>query len=122
MTLDYLDFDVSEEADGSGSFDAVASVTPQQLAAVHADIVTVLDWAHDTFAGQRGPLDEGGTWDFDLQSVQEWRLPETLAYDEGSRRLTVRAGSAGVPRHTVSLSIVGSADFCDAFRAQFEIG
>ena len=120
-TLDYLDFDFSEEADGSGSFDTVASVGPQQLAAVHAEIVVVLDWAHATFAGQRAPLDDGGAWDFDLQSLQEWSLSETLTYDEDSGQLDVDAGTTGAPRHTVSLSIVGSADFCDAFRAQFEV-
>lgn len=121
-TLDYLDFDFSEEADGSGSFDAVASVGPQQLAAVHAEIVAVLDWAHAAFAGQRASLDDGGAWDFDLQSLQEWSLAETLTYDEGAGRLDVRPGNAGAPRHTISLSIVGSADFCDAFRAQFDLG
>ena len=120
-TLDYLDFDFSEEADGSGSFDAVASVGPQQLAAVHAEIVVVFNWAHATFAGQRAPLDDGGAWDFDLQSLQEWSLSETLTYDEDSGQLDVDAGTTGAPRHTVSLSIVGSADFCAAFRAQFEI-
>jgi len=121
-TLDYLDFDVSEEADGSGSFDAVASVGPQQLPAVHAEIVAVLDWAHAAFAGQRAPLEDGGAWDFDLQSLQEWSLAETVTYDEGAGRLDVRPGTAGAPRHTVSLSIVGSAGFCDAFRAQFDLG
>ena len=34
MTLDYLDFDYSEEPDGNGSFDAMASVGPQQLRVV----------------------------------------------------------------------------------------
>jgi hypothetical protein len=121
-TLDYLDFDVSEEADGSGSFDAVASVGPQQLPAVHAEIVAVLDWAHDAFDGRRGPLEEGGTWDFDLQSLQEWSVPETLTYDEGAGRLDVRPGTPGAPRHTVSLSLVGSADFCEAFHARFDLG
>ena len=121
-TLDYLDFDFSEEADGSGSFDAVASVGPQQLPAVHAEIVAVLDWAHAAFAGQRGPLEEGGTWDFDLQSLQEWSVAETMTYDQGSGQLDVRPDTAGAPRHTVSLSIVGSADFCDAFRATFDLG
>ena len=121
-TLDYLDFDVSEEADGSGGFDAVASVGPQQLPAVHAEIVAVLDWAHAAFAGQRAPLEDGGAWDFDLQSLQEWSLAETVTYDEGAGRLDVRPGTAGAPRHTVSLSIVGSAGFCDAFRAQFDLG
>jgi hypothetical protein len=120
-TLDYLDFDFSEEADGSGSFDAVASVGPQQLAAVHAEIVAVLDWAHAAFAGQCAPLDDGGAWDFDLQSLQEWSLSETLTYNEGSGQLDVRRGTTGAPRHSVSLSIVGSADFCAAFRAAFAI-
>lgn len=121
MTLDYLDFDFSEEADGSGSFDAVASVGPQQLAAVHAEIVAVLDWAHAAFAGQRAPLEDGGAWDVDLQSSQEWQLPEALSFDEGSGRLTVTPGNPGAPRHTLSVSIVGSANFCTAFRAAFEI-
>jgi hypothetical protein len=120
-TLDYLDFDVSEEADGSGSFDAVASVGPSQRAAVHAEIVAVLDWAHAVFAGQRAPLEDGGAWDFDLQSLQEWSVAESLTYDAGSGQLDVRPGTAGAPRHTVSLSIVGSADFCAAFRAAFAI-
>ena len=120
-TLDYLDFDVSEEADGGGSFDAVASVGPQQLPAVHAEIVTVLDWAHAVFAGQRAPPEDGGTWDFDLQSLQEWSVAETMTYDQGSGQLDVRPDTAGAPRHTVSLSIAGSADFCDAFRAAFQL-
>ncbi len=120
-TLDYLDFDFSEEADGSGSFDAVASVGPQHLTALHAEIVAVLDWAHAAFAGQRAPLDDGGAWDVDLQSLQEWSLSETLTYDEGRGRLAVCPGTAGAPRHTVSLSIVGMADFCAAFRAQFDL-
>ena len=95
----------------------------EQLLTINGhQIIDVLDWAHAAFAGQRAPLDDGGAWDFDLQSVQEWSLAETLTYDEGSGQLDVRPGTAGAPRHTVSLSIVGSADFCDAFRAQFDLG
>ena len=121
MTLDYLDFDYSGEADGSGSFDAMASVAPQQLAAVHAEIATVLAWAHDAFADRRGAPEDGGEWDFDLQSQQEFSVPETMRFDEATGVLTVQPGAPGAPRHTVSLSIGGSPGFCDALRAQFEI-
>ena len=46
MTLNYLDFDYSEDADGTGTFDAMASVLPAQLPALHAEITQVLAWAH----------------------------------------------------------------------------
>jgi hypothetical protein len=121
MSLDYLDFDYSDEADGSGSFDAMASVGPPQLPQLHAEITAVLTWAHDAFAGRRGPLDEGGAWDYDLQSLQEFSVPETMRFNEATSRLDVQPGTPGAPRHTVSLSIVGSADFCEAFRAQFDV-
>ena len=122
MSLQFLVFDYSEDSQGCGAFDAMASVRQAQLAALRAEVAEVVDWADTAFAGQRAPLDDGGAWDFDLQSLQEWSLSETLTYDEGSGRLDVRPGIAGAPRHTVSLSIVGAADFCDAFRSQFELG
>ena len=34
MDLNYLDFDYSEDADGVGTFDAMASVAPAQIAAL----------------------------------------------------------------------------------------
>ncbi|RZI69612.1 MAG: hypothetical protein EOP79_01010 [Variovorax sp.] len=121
MTPDYLDFDYSEDADGNGSFDAMASVAPQQLPAVHAEIAAVLAWAHDAFAGRRGATDDGGEWDFDLQSHQEFSVPETMRFEEATGMLTVQPGEPGAARHVVSLSIGGSPAFCDALRTQFEI-
>jgi hypothetical protein len=117
--LNYLEFDCSEEADGVGTFDAMASVAPQRLAALHAEIVRVLAWAEAAFAGARAPLDEGGEWDWDLQGAQEWSVPQTLAYDPSTQRLSVSSGAPGVARHTISLSISGSPAFCEAFRQQF---
>ena len=66
MTLHYLEFDYSEDADGHGSFDAMASVMPAQLAALQAEVISVLAWAHREFEGRRGPLDEGAEWDLSL--------------------------------------------------------
>ena len=39
MTLDYLDFDYSEDTEGVGVFDAMASTGAEQVAAVRAEVV-----------------------------------------------------------------------------------
>ncbi|MGJ7509212.1 hypothetical protein [Variovorax sp. GT1P44] len=122
MTLDYLDFDYSEDTEGVGVFDAMATTSPQQVAAVHAEIVQVLDWAHATFPGRRGPVGDGGDWDYDLQGMQEVTIAETIEFDKDAHRVRVRAGEPATPRHTVTVSISGTPEFCDAFRAQFDPG
>ncbi|MEJ8812235.1 hypothetical protein WKW77_14220 [Variovorax ureilyticus] len=101
MTLDYLDFDYSEDTEGVGVFDAMATVRPPQLAAVQAEIEKVLGWANSVFAGRRGPVEDGGEWDYDLQEMQE--------------------NAPGEPWHTVTLSISGTEAFCAAFREAFDL-
>lgn len=97
MTLTYLDFDYSEDTQGIGVFDAMASTPPAQAAAVDAEIALVLDWASASFPDRRGPVGEGGEWDYDLQHVQDpgWR--------------------------TVTLSISGTQEFCGAFSLRFAL-
>ena len=119
MQLDYLDFDYSETGEDIGTFEAVASVWPEQVAAVQAEIAQVLDWAHAAFSGQRGPVGEGGEWDYDLQAMQEFTVPQTMDYDPLTRRVVMRPGSPGRPRHTVTLTISGTGEFCLALRQQF---
>ena len=97
MTLDYLLFDASEGDDGTALFDALASVLPENAAAVEAEIAAVLDWAEATFPGRRGAVEEGGEWDADLQVVP----------DDGGRR------------RSYALSISGTPTFGNAFREQF---
>lgn len=121
LTLNYLDFDCSEDEHGWATFDALASIGVLQVAAVHAEIAQVLDWAFSTFPGQRAPLDEGGEWDYLLQGQQEWSAALALVYDEASGQIRVESGAAGLPRHTVSLSISGSPQFCSAFRQHFDL-
>ncbi|WP_431274564.1 hypothetical protein ACQ858_21560 [Variovorax ureilyticus] len=99
MTLDFLDFDYSEDTEGIGVFDAMATVRPEQLAAVHAEVEQVLAWAQDAFAGRRGPVEDGSEWDYDLQETQE----------------------ADTPRRTVTLSMSGTPAFCAAFREAFDL-
>ncbi|HAL40200.1 MAG TPA: hypothetical protein DCP03_19690 [Polaromonas sp.] len=117
--LNYLDFDYSEDTDGIGTFDAMTSTWPEQVAAVQDEIVQVLDWAYTMFVGIRGPLGEGGDWDFDLQGQQEFTAPQHIEYDASARRFSVHIGPVGRPRHTVTLSISGTSGFCAAFRQQF---
>lgn len=122
MVLNYLDFDYSEDEQGNGTFDAMASTAAAQVAAVRAEIAQVLDWAYATFPGMRAPLDEGGEWDYNLEGQQEWSAHEAIVYDEARRQFSSQLGQPGAPRHTVTLSISGSAQFCGAFRERFGVG
>lgn len=119
MTLNYLDFDYCEDEQGWGTFDAVASTLAPQVAAVQAEIAQVLDWAHTAFPNSRAPLDEGGEWDFNLQGQQEWSAHEVLHYHPQTHQFSSHLNPAGPARHTVTLSLSGSAQFCDALRQQF---
>ena len=121
MTLNFLDFDYSEDADGTGTFDAMASALPAQLPSLHSEIAQVLRWAHEQFPDACGALEEGGHWDYDLQAVQEVSTPITLEFDVQSGGLRSSPGVAALPRTTVSLSLSGSAEFCAALRDQFHI-
>ena len=119
MDLNYLDFDYSEDADGVGTFDAMASVAPTQIAALHAEISAVLTWAHQHWPDACAPLEEGGAWHYDLQGVQEISTPLLLDFDETSGQLCTAAGNPAAPRTTITLTISGGADFCAALREAF---
>ena len=119
MTLDYLDFDYGEDGQGHGSFDAMASAAPAQWPALQAEVLRVLDWAHRDFPGERGAVDEGGDWDYELQGVQEVATTLDLGYDPGAGRLLLQPGASGEPRITLSLTLVGTPQFCAALRSAF---
>lgn len=121
MALDYLDFEYSEDDQGVGTFDAMASTRAAQAVAVRAEVAQVLGWAHAEFPESCAPLEEGGEWSYDLQSVQEFSVPEQMDYDTETRQLVVHPGVPGAPRHTLSLSVSGSPVFCAAFRQAFGI-
>ena len=119
MSLNYLEFDYSEDAEGLGTFDALAATAPAHNAAVLAEVAVVLAWAHAAFKALRAPLDEGGEWDYDLQGWREFNAVDALHFDEHSGKLSIQTQAAGAARHTVSLSITGTPDFCAAFREHF---
>lgn len=70
MQLLYLDFDLSDDADGRMNFDALAAPPAAELAAVRAEVQAVLDWAESRF-GPPAPLDDGGEWDHALQDAAD---------------------------------------------------
>ena len=45
MSLQYLDFEYSDDTEGVGTWDAMASVSPNQVTAVQAEVARVLGWA-----------------------------------------------------------------------------
>ena len=120
MTLAYLDFEFSEDGAGHGSFDAMAAATPVQMAALQAEVIGVLDWAHREFPN-RGPLEDGGEWDYELQGTQEVATALDVRYDASARRLELQPAKTGVRRVTLSLTVSGTPEFCAAFRAAFAL-
>ena len=102
LALRYLGFEVSEDADGHVNFDAMASVLPDHVHALQAEVQQVLTWARHHFAGTEAPLDDGGDWDCDVQTTEE---PE--------------AGKPEATRTTLTLSITGTVQFAQAFEQQF---
>lgn len=121
MPLNYLDFDYSEDADGTGTFDAMASVAPAQWQALQTEVAQVLAWAHGQFPEACGPLDEGALWHYDLQGTQEVATPLAIEFDPLTGALRSSLGVAAPPRTSLSLSITGSAAFCSALRERFGI-
>ncbi|MFN3494837.1 MAG: hypothetical protein ACK40L_10040, partial [Hydrogenophaga sp.] len=60
--------------DGTGSWEAMASVQGAMLTAVMSEVNAVLALAERTSPGPRGPLDDGGVWDAEVQTQAdgEW--------------------------------------------------
>jgi hypothetical protein len=67
MTLDYLIFDASDDGEGTGTWEAMASVRAADMPTVMTEVQAVLAWAEQHSPGPRGPLDESGAWDANEQ-------------------------------------------------------
>ncbi len=65
--MHYLTFDLSDNAEGVTTLEALASTSAEQHAAVMAEAQQVLSWAWQHFPHTHGPADEGMDWDHDLQ-------------------------------------------------------
>jgi hypothetical protein len=71
MALDYLEFDYSEDEEGTGTWDAMASVKAERVPALAGEIEALLRWASQKFAGRQGALEDGNDWDYDLQAQDD---------------------------------------------------
>jgi hypothetical protein len=120
MALDYLDFDFSGDAEGRGTFDAIAAAAPAQLAALQAEIVAVLAWAERQF-GPAAPLEEGGDWDYELRGLREVSTPLAVRYVPGAPGLHMQAAEADPPRVTLLLTLTGNEAFCTSFCEEFDL-
>lgn len=117
----YLQFDDSDTDEGAVTFEAMASARgPAAVAALHAEVAQVLRWLHACFPDDRGPLDEGGRWDWSLSAQEERSRELPLDFDPAVGQ--VRAGQARGPealRHTLTLSLATDPAVADAFRREF---
>ncbi len=92
----FLHFDLSDDADGVLTLEAMASTGAAQHPEVMAEVQQVLDWAWRAFPHGHGAVADGMDWDHDLQVVVEdgrW--------------------------HSVTLTLAASPHFVDAFGAAF---
>jgi hypothetical protein len=63
----FLLFDASDDGQGQGSWEAMASVRAERLPQLMAEVDAALRQAERDAPGPRGPLEEGGTWDAVVQ-------------------------------------------------------
>jgi len=94
--MHYLTLDLSDNAEGVTTVEAMASTRAEHHAAVLAEVGQLLGWAWRAFPHSHGPVDEGGDWDHDLQ----------VQVEEGGW-------------HSVTLTLSGSPAFADAFVRAF---
>ena len=102
----------------------MASVPAARVPALAAEVEQVLAWAHRRFKGRRGPIEEGGDWDYDLQGLQEGACALHLDYvpGDGAASQLLAHGSPELPaRYTVSLALSGGAAFGEALRQRFAL-
>jgi hypothetical protein len=118
VRLDYLIFDFADEETGAGSFDAMASVLPDRVPALVAEVEAVLRWAHQAF-GAPSAAEGDGDWDFALQATTEAGRPCGIAYDPRRGKVFLAPGGDG--RITLTLTLGGSRGFCELFREAYPV-
>lgn len=98
MQLNYLIFDASDDGEGTGTWEAMASVRAEELPNVIAEAQAVLQSATASGLGPRGPLEDGGSWDADKQITTDGKWT------------------------TVTLTLTGPWEWGEALMGEFETG
>ena len=119
MSLRFLDFDCLDDIDGVVTYDAVATLTKNQLLALAQEVVIVVQWGDETFPNARGPLHEGFDWDCALQVTPA--LLALLPPEEQAQATECEPeyGPQGQEWHTLTLTLTGGPAFAEAFRERF---
>jgi len=65
--MNFLIFDASDDGHGQSTWEAMASVQAERLPQLMAEVHAVLELAERRAPGPRGPMEEGGAWDAELQ-------------------------------------------------------
>ena len=120
QSLDYLIFDYSEDEDGNGTWDAMASAAPARLPALIAEVQAVLSWAAGTFPGRCGDLEDGNDWNFDLSAQDDSGAPLKADFDVRSKQLHIQEASDG-GHTTITLTLTGNAPFAQALLDAFDL-
>ena len=118
--LDYLIFDYSEDEDGCATWDAMATVRAERLPALQKEVLEVLSWADKQFPRQRGALDEGASWDYELSA----RTPDhaDIRIEADLAVPTLRHAPLDAAQLlTLTLTLTGRSAFADAFVCAFEV-
>ena len=116
--LHYLVFDLSEDADGTTTWDAMASVNAERVPALAAEAQAVLRWAQAQF-GPGAPLDEGGAWDLDLHAQDDAGQPLSVTWHAATAELQLIPAPQG--RTTLTLAIGGGEAFAQALREDWVV-
>ena len=117
--MHFLDFDYSEDEEGTGTWDDMASVPTDRLPELLAEITALLDWAHTEFGALRGPVETGGLWDYDLQCERDGLPLLALGFDIHERQIHPRPQSQPQAWVTLTLSLSGGPAFAAAFVDRF---
>lgn len=119
MTLHFLEFDYSEDAEGTCTWDAIASAPAERLMELQGEIIAVLAWAHAECGALRGPVEAGGLWDYDLQYERDGHPLLAIDYDHAARQLRPAPQALPGERVTLTLSLSTGSAFAEAFGARF---
>lgn len=118
--LDYLIFDYSEDEEACATWDAMATVTANRWPALQAEVLQVLHWAEQQFPRQRGALDEGATWDFDI-SLSDSTGRDLRPVVQGQPLTLQHTALAATDTVTLTLTLTGRAAFADALLQAFDL-
>ena len=119
MKLHFLDFDYSEDAEGTATWDAIAAIPAARMSELEHEIISVLAWAHAEYGELRGPLESGGLWDYDLQCERDGLPLLALGFDIHERQIHPRPQSQPQAWVTLTLSLSGGPAFAAAFVDRF---